>query len=911
VTGPVSERRLAKRRGEIALVDSGTRERAVFSTQAEFAMCTIAAKNYLAHVRVLTDSFLKYHPSSSVFVLLVDEVDQHFDPSAERFHLITLNEIGIGGLKTFLFKYGILEVSTAVKPFFLDYLFRTCSLRKLVYLDPDILVTNSLTPISSLLDEHSIILTPHLLDPIHDNLRPTELDILLAGTYNLGFIALANDENTRSFLAWWKERLYDYCVMAPSRGMHVDQKWVELALGLFNGVYVLRDPGYNVAYWNVGSRKLKISSGQYSVNGKPLRFFHFSGFDPEKIEQVSKHQNRFVLRDLRDYKVLFKTYRDLLYSKGFKEDRELPWKYDYFDNGVRIPDAARKMYRESKQLQRKYANPFSTRGRDNYFSWMNSSAESGMEKPYITRLWYEVYKLRKDLQEAYPDIFGSDRGGFIGWIINTGWKEHNIDRVLVPQEYFSISGFAEKQHKPPLAALVGYLDDCRRALSGISAILRRSFEVIRHEGAKSFLRQVAVKMKKREFRIIQPRVDTEKQSFTTSSDTESGPRVSQRHRSKEPLTIAVHTEARLEFGVNMAGYFTGQFGNATSSRAFAKTLELAGIPHVLNKLVGEIHGERHKISCVFSRSNPYAINLVHVNADTAEGFFNLRGPNYSRSRYNIGIWYWELSRFPVRWLPAFRFYDEIWAASSFIAECLSRDSPIPVVKIRYPLFIDTSIIDSRARRKFGLKEDCFVFLFSFDFLSVFERKNPVALLKAFNQAFGRDDEAVLVLHHINSKVNPIGARTLERLSSKTNVRILNRHLSEGDYLSLVAASDCYVSLHRSEGLGLTIAAAMYLGKPAIATAYSGNMDFMDVNNSLLVKYDLVELGQDYGPYEKGNVWAEVDVGHAAELMRWVYENREEAKAVGQRALRDVRKHLDPTLAACETRARLQQVYERF
>ena len=372
-------------------------------------------------------------------------------------------------------------------------------------------------------------------------------------------------------------------------------------------------------------------------------------------------------------------------------------------------------------------------------------------------------------------------------------------------------------------------------------------------------------------------------------------------------------EPRSEFGVNLAGYFTGRFGIAASARAFATALATAQVPNVLTNVVSATHGERHFGSHPFTDINPYAINLIHVNPDTAEEFILsrtslLRGPRYFKDRYNIGIWYWETSNFPARWRSLFRFYDEIWATSSFVVQSLTRVSPVPIVKIRYPLLVDTSIIDHSARARLGLREDQCVFLFVFDFASILERKNPFGLLRAFEQAFGRSDKAILVMNHINSTLNPEAAQMLGDISANLNARILSKHLSEHEYLSLLAACDCYVSLHRSEGLGLPIAEAMCLGKPVIATEYGGNMDFMNANNSLLVNYKLVELDRDYGPYEKGTIWAEPNVGQAAELMRWVYENKELAEGIGQKAASDIKELMNPAVAAREIRARLQSLY---
>jgi glycosyltransferase involved in cell wall biosynthesis len=382
---------------------------------------------------------------------------------------------------------------------------------------------------------------------------------------------------------------------------------------------------------------------------------------------------------------------------------------------------------------------------------------------------------------------------------------------------------------------------------------------------------------------------------------------------RKSLFVGSVGDHRPEFGANLAGFFTGRFGTAASSRAFAQALALAQVPHVLDNVVSRTHGERHPSAHPFTSANPYAINLIHVNPDTAAEFIFSRtslidGLRHFRGKYNIGIWYWENSRFPARWISLFRFYDEIWATSSFVFQSLSTVSPVPVVKMRYPLLVDTRVIDHTARRRLGLQEDQCVFLFVFDFASVVERKNPLALIRAFGQAFSRNDKAALVLSHINSTLNPSCARRLEEASANLNVKIVSKHLSEEEYVSILAASDCYVSLHRSEGLGLPMAEAMYLGKPVIATAYGGNVDFMNASNSLPLNYELVELDKDYGPYEKGSLWAEPDVGQAVELMTWVCENRELAKRIGQRAAEDIREFMNPMIASQEIRARLELVY---
>lgn len=449
-------------------------------------------------------------------------------------------------------------------------------------------------------------------------------------------------------------------------------------------------------------------------------------------------------------------------------------------------------------------------------------------------------------------------------------------------------------HEDHLKARLG------RALRELVTLAKLSVLVIRYEGMTVFLRRAFVMIRLGGVsRIVEPPPDIGEQLSRLS------------HEYSMVSAPATEQMQKQEFGVNLSGYFTGQFGIAASSRAFANALKLTGVPHVLNNVVDTGHGEKRTIGLAFNRDNPYAVNLIHVHLPTIPYFFQLKGPSYFQGRYNIGIWYWELSRFPIRYMPAFKLYDEVWTTTSFTKENLSKVSPVPITKIRYPLSIDTTLIDKQARKRFGLGKDVCVFLFMFDFNGLAERKNPYSLLNAFRMAFDRKDKSLLVLNCINGRDDRPASAALKKQCSDLNVKIIEKQLSERDYFSLIAASDCYVSLHRAEGLGIPMAEAMYLERPTIATAYGGNMDFMNMNNSLLVRYDLVELERDYGPFEKGSVWAEADVEHAAELMRWVYDHPHEARAMGKKASLSVRQSLDPLLASQEIRTRLEEIRRRL
>jgi hypothetical protein len=188
----------------------------------------------------------------------------------------------------------------------------------------------------------------------------------------------------------------------------------------------------------------------------------------------------------------------------------------------------------------------------------------------------------------------------------------------------------------------------------------------------------------------------------------------------------------LEFGVNVAGYLTGEFGLAESARSIIRSLEAVGVPCALNNVEVSWHRNLDKTFKNFSETNPYSINLVAVNVDQAPFFLEQKGNEYFQRRYNIATWFWELSSFPDEWVSRFSDYQEIWVASQFCAEALAKVSPIPIVKMSWPLHIEGFEVSSN-RARFQLKESSFVFLFTFDFMSIFERKNPLALVEAFKK----------------------------------------------------------------------------------------------------------------------------------------------------------------------------------
>jgi glycosyltransferase involved in cell wall biosynthesis len=360
------------------------------------------------------------------------------------------------------------------------------------------------------------------------------------------------------------------------------------------------------------------------------------------------------------------------------------------------------------------------------------------------------------------------------------------------------------------------------------------------------------------------------------------------------------------FGVNVAGYFRSERSVGEAARATVRALRAASIPHVLNTVADPGAANPDASLTLFSPENPYGANLVHVNADQVAVFARQRGDAYFRGRFNVGFWFWELSSFPPEWHSSFRYFDEIWVASGHVLDAIARVSPVPVVRMPLALAPEQSDPVALDRARLGLAADTWVFLFIYDADSVVDRKNPFALIEAFRRAFGDSPEAALVLKCHAGK-RPGAGGLAAATSGMANVKVMDCVLPRAELNALLAMSDCYVSLHRSEGFGLPIAEAMLMGKPVIVTGYSGNMDFTTPANSYLVKYRLVELDQDRGPYRKGGVWADPDIEHAAALMRHVYEQREAARGVARLGQQDVLRLFSPATVGAQIRDRLARV----
>ncbi|MFC6231009.1 glycosyltransferase [Paenibacillus allorhizosphaerae] len=362
-------------------------------------------------------------------------------------------------------------------------------------------------------------------------------------------------------------------------------------------------------------------------------------------------------------------------------------------------------------------------------------------------------------------------------------------------------------------------------------------------------------------------------------------------------------------GVNLVGYSRAEMGIGESCRIAAKSLDAASIPFGIINFTGTNSSRMTDTSWIHKEieSPKYNVNVYHVNAEQTMEIYAEYGSPLFENRYNIGYWHWELPDFPDEWSDSFKLVNEVWVPSTFVADSISIKSPVPVVKI--PHSIEVKYISNKDRTYFNLPDNSFLFLTMYDVKSYQERKNPRASVEAFKTAFEPNDLSVGLVIKINTlKQNLEEIDVLNDLiADYKNIYLIKETLNREDTNALISVTDSYISLHRSEGFGLGLAEAMYLGKPVIGTNWSSNTDFMNQDNSCLVNYKLIPVGRDYGPYKSYQVWADPDINHASYYMKRLVTDVEYRQEISKNGENTIKTHYSPKTVGTLINKRLQYI----
>jgi glycosyltransferase involved in cell wall biosynthesis len=292
----------------------------------------------------------------------------------------------------------------------------------------------------------------------------------------------------------------------------------------------------------------------------------------------------------------------------------------------------------------------------------------------------------------------------------------------------------------------------------------------------------------------------------------------------------------------------------------------------------------------------FPVSVEHINADTTERFLWLFGPQVRRSRARIAIWFWELAALPRAWISNAAQYDEIWVGSRFGRRAITAVTNVPVEIVAPPVRTPLGA-EGDVRKRLGVPADAFVVLYVFDHSSFVARKNPFCLVDAFVREFGDDPTVRLILKvsHADTRSRTY-RRLMETALHHPNVHIVSEVMSAAELGSLFVTADCYVSPHRSEGFGLTVAEALLCECPVIATDYGSTTDFLTAETGYPLDYSLVEIAEDHGPYARGYVWADPSTEHLQSLLRHVLDHPEEARERAKAGRRFVAAEYSPQAA---------------
>lgn len=828
-------------------------DRADAPIEDELRIVTIATPTSLPQARVLHDSITHIHPTwAPEIVLLATELP---DGAQDRMRLVT-ELLGVD-VRVLVASFDGPELETVLVPHVLR---AHCERHQgpVLHLPASAWVLGDLRPLLAELRANGVLLVPRTQDELPDDgLQPSQSDLERHGRLCETAIGVdGSAERASEFLAWWIARVEITLgsLDGSARGARPEDRywlggWLELAAARFSAA-VLEDPGCNASLWNLHRHSLTSTPERDSLTSTP----------------------EGVLVDGR-------TPLRFLQLPGFEPEHP----YRLAANASRVRVSRSTVLRE---LCSTYAALLERAG----WRLVNDSGKVGRRLPdglvyddTLRRLYGDATMLGARFGELFSE---QGAGAFTRWLEGPAPRgaAHGITRYLF---------FRVRRERP----------DVPRAYPDLDG----------QDGADYVawcwaFGQEEMAIPDRFMPRPQPEDIAEDELGARENPGGEHNQAGDAERSKDgPPGIG----SQAGIAVRVSGYLGHTLGLGSAARGYVEALKTAGVQtsslsvplhhDELSTRLGDGYG-RHSFDD-HAHEDGHQVELVAVNPDELPAFVERVGEDHFHGR-RIGIWGWETNSIPSRWKRAFAWVDEIWVYSSFMAENIGSASPRPVIALPPPVKAPQQ---SPSPTRLGVPEG-FLFLFVFDYLSTIQRKNPVGLIEAFKRAFAPNDGPRLLIKTINAPLRPLAEEALLWAAhGRDDIHVVDCSLSGAERDGLMAACDCYVSLHRAEGFGLTMAEAMAIGKPVIATGYSGNIDFMNAENSFLIDYELCRVGPDCEIYPADGEWAQPSVEHAAALMREVHEDPQRAARAGARAREDVARMLSPESTGAAMRARLEQL----
>jgi len=719
-------------------------------------------------------------------------------------------------------------------------------------------VLDALDPVERALSRHAVLLAPRMsADVPDDGLEPSRKQMQLAGRIDETVMAAGAGRDAEGFLAWWSQRVQDMLGSLDVRHNGCrpeDRPWLarylELAPARF-ATGVLDDPGCNLSMWNLHDRPLREGTDGLSVRGRwPARFMSLLGFAPDRPHRLSAMASRVRASHSPELRALCERYAAELLEAGWRDRDGRAQVGRMLADGIVYDEAMRGMYGLALALGEDFGELFAepaSGGARAFLEWLEQPAARGGAHGINRYVFQRVARERPDVMHAYPDLDGPNGESYVRWCWAFGREELGIPDRFMPPRAGAGPGGAGAESAPA------------------------------GDGPPPAA-------------LAPPGAAAPSEQVTPVAAAPAGP------------------------AVRLTGYMGHTLGLGAAARGYARALAAAGVPvrtvsvplhHLELPVELEERYGRHEFEELVHDAG-HAYELIAVNADELPFFVERLGDGYFDGP-RIGIWGWETNAIPSRWQRVFPLVDEVWVYSRFMADNIGAVAPVPVVPLPPPVQAPAR---PSAPLRLGVPEG-FLFLFVFDYLSTIQRKNPVGLIEAFKRAFAPGEGPQLLVKTINAPLRPLAEEeVLWAAHGRADVHVIDRSLTGAELGGVMEACDCYVSLHRSEGFGLTLAEAMAIGKPVIGTGYSGNLDFMTERNSFLVDYELGLVGADCEIYPPEGQWAQPSVEHGAELMRRVWERPGEAAERARRATADVARELSPQATGHRMRERLEHLGER-